>query len=481
MRMACLLVVVLLPLLARADGFAFGKGFPHLQETDQAAVIHLAPDGATVDMYIGISGIPKGQSITYVLPFWHKPEGFRLEEMDGKTFQERHIQESVDRIKAEDGQADAFGSAVIGLLTGSLGVLGPYAGIYGLSLFPGFILFPTFGKLGKVSPYEVAKTPHARAEFYRVQDKDLPALVARAGLPAKYASSLKKYQTQYFAVMHLTSIAIQDGASPRRPRGIHYHFRHPMAARQGYTYTYPLGTGGAWPRPIVFIDIYITTDPDYTLQATAPIIGEEVSYRFLALMFPKYQHEDESVGPPMTATLHGDLHNPPVRYPTTWHRAYAWSNPMEDITIHVRRQPAAMAYRAANMLADVRVMMILAFLLVALAQGLAMRTVLYPHWRVADDRGSYNNMLASYLMTVIGGALVYFAFIGLGTLLCFFGLLYTVPWAKRAWDSHCAALRYPLTEALVRRTLYHAIAYYLLGALLLLAVAAWADRIIAGQ
>ena len=59
--------------------------FQMIRETDQVAVIELAPGNVTLDMFIAIDRIPGGQTITYVLPFWQKPEGWPDGDVGGRV------------------------------------------------------------------------------------------------------------------------------------------------------------------------------------------------------------------------------------------------------------------------------------------------------------------------------------------------------------------------------------------------------------
>ena len=87
-RCAVLLFALLVAALAAlADGCAFGKGFSaQLRETHQLAVINLTESKADVSMFIAIDGIPEGKPLTYILPFWHKPDDFTMTEEDERSF-----------------------------------------------------------------------------------------------------------------------------------------------------------------------------------------------------------------------------------------------------------------------------------------------------------------------------------------------------------------------------------------------------------
>ncbi len=259
MRVLMVMLLLSLAVSAMADGMVLNpEAIERLRETDQLAVIDLDHDGATVDMFIAIDGIPAGKTITYVLPFWHRPVGFTLEEMDGKRFSEQRLRRVVQRIDWENTRlSHPCGSMVKPALSlAGMTFLGPLSPAATQWLEPNFF----FGKASEsaavtptsLTPYQSASTPQARAELYRVEEKDLQALVSRAGLPEKYATVLRRYRTNYYAIMHLTGVAhrkqsVENGVP--NSYGVHYHFRHPMPHTGAYTYTYPLGTGGSWRSP----------------------------------------------------------------------------------------------------------------------------------------------------------------------------------------------------------------------------------------
>jgi hypothetical protein len=352
MRPFLLLALLLLPVLALADGMALGKAIFSLQETDQVAVVRLEPGGATVDMYIAIDGLPAGETVTYILPFWHKPEGFVLEEMEGRTFEERFITKARTQVRTQNEEANATLKSVF-LFAPLIGAA--CAGLWGyLPVILASILFPTFGGSGGIAPYAEHSTPVAKAELYRVQETDLPMLVSKAGLPEKYTQVLKRYKTKYFAVMRLTGqSAPKTAVTKGAVRGVHYHFRHPIAGTESYTYTYPLGTGGGWVKPIVLTDVYVTCPDGWFLSAKAPTHGELLSgwsysrmTRTAYRLLQQLRDEDDAVKA-QTGTLL--IHTP--RHPTAWHRSYLMTNPTQDIVVQLKRHPRFGVVRVARAVA----------------------------------------------------------------------------------------------------------------------------------
>ncbi len=419
-----LLMLLLLPVVCFADGFA-AKGFtPTLRETDQSAVIRLEPGRATVDMYIGITGIPQGKTITYILPFWYKPEGFRMAEMEAGTYQQRYVQPASKQV----GEMNRLASGATGDAT--------IACIHTAALFTGpasLILFPVFAKAreksrqggvagtsGTLLPYATATTPHARAELYEIGKEDLQTLIAQAGLPAKHAAPLKKYRTRFFAVMRLTGLGIDPKDREAMLRGVHYHFTHPLT---GSEYTYPLGTGAAWPQPITATQVYVTCPTEYELAVDAPTEGMQIRSYELARWVRDYRMLE---APGLTAKEFADIRtsisdeqdylidsdneyrrikntsplpklprnaiysatasvlHDDIRHTSAWHIAYFHSNPSEDIHVRMSRRSNGWLMAARQLLNIKGVPYVFAFGILLLSCAVASRLTLYRPWVAAN-------------------------------------------------------------------------------------------------
>ncbi len=348
MRLLIMLLLTALALTVWADGFtSYGVStFNGIWETDQVAVIDLAPGGVTLDMYIGIDRIPRGQTITYVLPFWQKPEGFTMGAMSGDDFRAQYLSSHEQTPKAQAifereirrANRTATGELPDAYLTAGTLIYAPLAPFGTIRL----ILFSTFGKHGyHLSPYASTTLPAGSAELYHLStDEDLQALVAKSGLPERYAAVLRRYHTPYYAIMRLHGPTKAPDKNALTSQGLHFHFTH-RTTGDAYTYTYPLGTGGAWANPIVCTEIYATCPSGYYLTARAPTLGKmgtslDLENRVLSFQDPIKEGKlsDLHLLPTITAT-----YLPPMRYPTAWHRAYFNSNPTDDITIRLARRP----------------------------------------------------------------------------------------------------------------------------------------------
>lgn len=397
----CILFVSLLAAqMAYADGCAWGKGFTtQLRETHQLAVINLTESTADVNMFIAIDGIPAGKELTYVLPFWHKPEGFTLTEDDANAFRRDHVAQAHDLVMENQHLLSRKASNTFGSAAGMIA-----AG-------PGFLLFvpnvmgaSTKGRLsGVLAPYETHEIPSARAELYKIGDQDLQQLLRQAGLPAKYAEPLKKYHTPYFAVMRLTGLPKQNTEKAQfSGRGVRYHFTHHLTDSH---YTYPLGTGAAWPQPIPITEIYITCPERLALDVKAPIEGKLISpsemerqvYKEARLreMTPEEGREYLKSDPeleqqlkepsPKTASLLGAG----TGRPFAWHIAYTHSNPDEDISVAISTRPHPWRLAITHFIdtyADVP--WIYCLLISALSWLIVIQRLIRKRWEQSDDEDS---------------------------------------------------------------------------------------------
>ncbi len=331
--------------VAPADGLYFSKRPVILQQTDQLAVIDLTETRADVAMYIAIDGIPAGEEITYILPFWYPPKDFRLDEMTAEDFRMGYAVPAFAKVQrmntvASGRVSDALATAALTLGIGNLPRWDGFGGTRKASTTA------APAAAGRLQPYVVQETPHARAELYRIGKTDLQQLIAQSGLPAKYLEPLKQYTTPHFAVMRLIgpakrksgataaipgataatpgATAATPGATAATP-GICYRFSHPLA-KPG-EYLYPLGTGASWPKPITVTEVYLTCADDRYLAVKAPKLP---AYRWSAA-----RHYDFIEEPFMSSALET------AARPSAWHVAYFHSNPSEDIRATLHPRPAA--------------------------------------------------------------------------------------------------------------------------------------------
>jgi len=61
--------------------------------------------------------------------------------------------------------------------------------------------------------------------------------------------------------------------------GVCYRFRHALPPEKRGEYVYPLGTGAAWPKPVLLTEVYVTCPDNFALQVAAPESGTNIDFR----------------------------------------------------------------------------------------------------------------------------------------------------------------------------------------------------------
>ncbi len=394
----CLLVSTL---TLFADGFSFNRAFRQIRETHQLAVINLTETSADVSMFIAIEGIPAGEEITYILPFWYQPEGFSLQEDTARAFRDTVVSPVHEKVKLMQRIGYHHGSDEYAHAS-PLFAFGPIA----------LVTFATLGKSRSSSallPYATNITPHASAELFNIRAGDLQQLIRQSGLPEKYLQPLAKYHTPYFAVMRLRGLSIAEkNHSAISGRGIRYHFTHHLS---GGRYVYPLGTGAAWAQPIPITEIYMRCPERLQLTIMAPVEGEHNSdivfhanwlINYLAKsreerkkdMF--YLSEKEFLAPQT-----GSLLPAGVKHPFAWHIAYLQSNPAEDISVQIAKRAGSLRLWIAEFFAHPGMPTVAAIFLYLLTWVVITRVILFPRWRRAGSPGQfYLHGLAHFIETI---------------------------------------------------------------------------------
>jgi len=411
MRIIITVILALLTVAALADGMSYGRLFPVIQETDQTALVHVGRERVDVDMYIAIDGIPPGESLTYILPFWQKPEHFALEEVDAQQFYAAHTKTFWEQAKRERSLAHISLPQIMGAITvlGTALTCGPLGGF---SLPACFLLIPRVmgGGHRPLQPFTTVTTPAATAKLFKVETgRDLQEVLAQAKLPAAYAQKLARYHTKYYAIMQLRGLQQQKTSAPR---GVHYSFYH-AASGADYTYTYPLGTGIGWAKPILLTEVYIACDPDRYLSVTAPTVGKNTPYFDFNINFRRgsagesASADDPDTQAPQTSTLLPT----PLRQPAIWHRAYLNSNPGDDITVRTRPRFFLDGLLRLFYAPDLPYLPVALWLAVLIASyAIAIKRFLLPAAVLCDDYRTNVALISTFLgktllANLLGGAL----------------------------------------------------------------------------
>ncbi len=264
--------------IAHAGGFLCGKVPSGVWASDQVTVLTLGPTGVTVDMHLTLVGLRKGETVSYVLPFWYEPRGFTLDEEDVQAFQDRYVEGAYEHLQA-DTQHDA---AVREAITRHFALTG--IGAFGLPMLaPAAILEPVTARhKTEDMPHSVSlPAPPAHAVSFMLKQADLQAYLGTVELSPGARQALRNYHTPYYAVVKIGGIGGRRSWDQPYPRGVHLHFHHLLKGYANYRYTFPLGAGSAWKKPILLNECYITCPPEEYLTVSAPVIGHAEDQLFL--------------------------------------------------------------------------------------------------------------------------------------------------------------------------------------------------------
>jgi hypothetical protein len=339
-----LFIVILsitIPVPVMADG---GPIVPHdlwseLKEGHQIAVVTIIDqDLATVDLFISIlDKTAQSHEIVFFVPIGKESSLFNAKEEDLFSFDEATTRglDNTIRQSATNRQ-----HAVQALFSGAL-------------LTNGAILVPLWAPVlltgcGAASPKPEAtlQTESSQISIYGIDDNtDLDALIQTTGLPASVSDTLSKLKGQQIAIVKLqTKPEAGEGESPvpgqpaATEPGLHLSWSTSLIPLEaGKTYTYPLGTGAAWSKPIELTRVYIVAPRGMDFDVQYPTLGTEQS-GFDIIEGSKIQNFMDT--PSYTVDeARGD-------FGRVWRATYTQSNPTDDIVIKVKPQSAFSSFLA---------------------------------------------------------------------------------------------------------------------------------------
>ncbi|MEI7833725.1 MAG: hypothetical protein WCJ56_11085, partial [bacterium] len=370
-------------------------------------------------------GIPAGEELTYILPFWYKPDGFTMTEESAGTFRENTVKPAHDKVIRMNrllGYNTHAGSSILRDTA--------MCSIGGISTLLAARKFSVRVKardshLGaaEITPYVTIETAHARAEMYEIGSSDLQQLIKQSGLPEQYLQPLEKYRTPYFAVMRLKGLEI-DASKPKTisGQGVRYHFTHQITDGK---YIYPLGTGAAWPQPIPTTEVYITAPDRLIMDVKAPVMGNMLrddSFRYLQrinsypqaeldlelrhLELMNYSNHEiievDAYTPQTTSLLIPKLVNT-----SAWHIAYSQSNPSEDISVTTTKRFAPWRLTFADAFRDKYFPIAICVIVYLLAWFLTARLLIRRQWQKAGSPGKlFIHSLLAFINVQLISALV---------------------------------------------------------------------------
>jgi hypothetical protein len=332
------LVSIAIPLPARADG---GPVVPldlwaNLKEGHQVAVVTILNENtARVDLFISIlDKTSQSHEVTFFVPIGTGTSEFYAVEENLLTFDTKTTR-NLDGILRQS--ADDKKHAVQVLFSGAL-------------LTNGALLVPFWAPVlltGCAATEPKAdvtlQTESSQISIYGIDENtDLDALIQTTGLPGSVSDTLSKLKGQQIAVVKLQTHP-QDGAgtgpSPTASEpGLHLSWKTtfvPVESRP--TYSYPLGTGASWSKPIELTRVYIVAPKGMDFDVKYPALGSEQSGFDIiegARISQYYQIPSYAVD-----GARGD-------FGRVWRATYTQSNPVEDIVIVAKKQSALSKFMA---------------------------------------------------------------------------------------------------------------------------------------
>jgi hypothetical protein len=338
---AVLLVVILaifIPTPALADGGPIVPAdlWDNLKEGHQIAVISVInQDEAEVDLFISIQDkTTESHEVIFFVPIGKDATFHNAYEQNLHDFNEFNTAglDQIIRTSVTTRQ-----HAVQALFAGAL-------------LTNGAILSPLWATVlltgcssGAQQPEATFQTESSEINIFGIDDNtDLAALIATTGLAPSVYNTLSTLKGQRVAVVKLhtqpkatESETPESQNTPTSEPGLHLNWTTPLVDS---TYTYPLGTGAAWSKPIELTRVYISVPKGVDFDVQYPALGTEYSgYDYI-----KGPNIQNYINTPAYAIdqASGD-------FGRVWRATYTMSNPTDNIIITVKPQSALSQFFAS--------------------------------------------------------------------------------------------------------------------------------------
>jgi hypothetical protein len=296
-----------------------------LEEGQQIAVVTLKNnDSAKIDLFISILDKTKqSHDITFFVPLGTQAADFSAVEQNVVDFDSENTQ-GLDEILRDSSNNRKY--AVQMLFSGAL-------------ISNGGILIPLWAPMllsgcsaAAPQPEATYQTESSQIGIYGIDaNTDLQALISTTGLASSVQDTLSHLVGQKIAVVKLkTQPQASSGTTSSRYQGepgLHLTWNSSFVKTEsGPAYVYPLGTGGAWSKPIALTRVYVVAPKNTDFKIQYPAIGSEQSgYDIIegARISKYYQVPsyavDETRG----------------KFGRVWRATYTQSNPTSDIVITI--------------------------------------------------------------------------------------------------------------------------------------------------
>jgi len=315
------LITVSVPVPALADGgpAVHYELWEYLKEGHQVAVVTiLNQDYARIDLFISIlDRTEQSHEIVFFVPLGTGISDFKVVEKRLAYFDEQATR-YLDRIIRDS--ATRKQRAVQILFSGAL-------------LTNGALLVPLWAPVLLTGCAEAEPKPDV---ILQKEDTNLESLIRTTGLAPAVADTLSRLQGQQIAVVRMQTRPQEgmetgngSGGTLSEP-GLHLSWKTALiAGASGPAYSYPLGTGAAWSKPIELTRVYVVAPRDLDFDVQYPKLGSERSgydiiegaYISRNFQIPSYAIDE----------ARGD-------FGRVWRATYTQSNSADDIIVTAKPQ-----------------------------------------------------------------------------------------------------------------------------------------------
>ena len=417
------------PSAAIADGgpvLSDPELWAQLEEGQQTAVVTLKSDNTVdVDLFVSLlDSSGESHEVVFFVPLGTDPTGFSVTEKTSLDFDEQLIKGLDEALRKE---AESKRNVLLSLLSPTLLTNGGWL----LALCFPLLLSGCMGT--GTQPEETYETDSSRVDIYGLdEDTDLEALINTTGLDPSVRETLSRLTGQRIAIVTLQTqppLPADDDAwyEPTGQPGIHLAWTTALVPQSAsVAYSYPLGTGSSWSRPIGLTRIYIVAPPGIDFIAQYPRLGTDYSGYSGFAQGPSYLF-----GQPRPRII--DHYDAPAyaideargHFGHIWRATYAQSNSAEDVVISLASSGGFLAtvrqsLRGWGIVPTILLGLLIALLLWVVAWRYFMPRILGMEYRWRDSRLwqdslTYLGINAGVVLAVAalaGGAFVLAYFIG---------------------------------------------------------------------
>jgi hypothetical protein len=421
--MFLVVLIIAFPLPALADGGPIVNAdlWQYLSEGHQVAIITLQSETtAKIDLFISIlDATTESHEVVFFVPVGMQTNDFSVYEKSLSAFTSQRTSYLDTRLRqAADNKRRALQTLFGGALLSNGALLTP--------LWAPFLL--TGCSMAEQKAELTLTTQSSQISIFGInEDTDIDDLIETVGLPGSVYDTLSGLRGQQIAVVRLkTQPRNEEGGGnvglhgESIEPGLHLSWQTSLVdINSRSTYTYPLGTGGSWARPIDLTRVYVVAPWGLDFDVSYPALGtKESGYDYTTgarilenLDTPAYAI-DEARG----------------KFGRIWRATYTLSNATEDITIATKKLSAFSRFTARAQ-DSARTSSLVFALVVGLAVWITIWTLLMPRFVGTADatRIRWYHSLAypvvnviSLIFSVVAFVFLYFAGIRIPILVVLF-------------------------------------------------------------